>query len=307
MITSNGIYTDFDVAAYHADPLPTPSLSQSIAKVLIEKSPAHARAEHPRLAPPVADEDETPEKYDAAKAIGNAAHALLIGRGKGISVGAYPSWQTKEAKAFKSEAMAAGLTPILTKHMARAEAMVAAVRRQLFEVGWLSAFSEGHGEVVIAWEEDGLWFRSLIDWMVTPTLLIDLKSTGLSCAPHAIPNLMANASWDIQAAFHERGLDVLDPDGRGRRKFRFVAVENDPPFALTAVELTEGTLTMGRKKLEYAVRAWRRAMENDDWSAYPTDVCQPEYPGWKESQWLNREVEESERRPRRQLSSLMGG
>lgn len=307
-IEAAGFYFDVPAADYFADPTPTPSLTQSIAKLLIDRSPAHAAAEHPRLSAGVAEEDEAPEKYDAAKAIGNAAHALMIGRGKSLAVGDYPAWTSKEAKAFKAEATAAGIVPILAKHMARAEAMVKAARAQLDAVGWRSAFVDGAGEVVIAWEEDGLWFRSLIDWLVNPGLAIDLKTTGLSCAPHAVPTLMANAGWDIQAAMHERGLNALDPGGAGRRVFRFVAQENGPPFALTPVEITEGTLTLGRKKLAYAVSLWRRCMEAGEWPAYPPEVCRPEYPGWKETQWLDREVAESDRRPAssRMITSIMG-
>lgn len=306
-VTAPGIFLDVPSQDYFADPCPTPSLTQSIAKTLIERSPAHAAAEHPRLAPPSTDDDE-PEKYDAAKAIGNAAHALMIGRGKEIAVGEYPNWQTKEAKAFKSEAMTGDRVPILSKHMARAEAMVKIARATLREVGWTTAFEMGNGEVVIAWREGDVWFRSMIDWMVSPSLLFDYKTTSLSCAPHNIATLMANAGWDIQAAMHERGLNALDDSGVGRRIFRFLAQENDPPYAVTPVELTEAVLTMGRKKLAYAVEAWKRSMASGQWPAYSTEVCRPEYPSWKETQWLAREVTESERpRQGKMLPSTMGG
>jgi hypothetical protein len=304
-ITRPGIYTDVPTDDYYADPIAAgPSFTQSLAKIVIERSVAHAKAEHPRMAP-VEAEDDTPERYDAAKAIGNAAHALLIGRGKEIAVGEFNAWQSKDAKTFKADAWVAGKTAILSKHMARAEAMSLAARYQIDAVGWTDVFREGHGEVVIAWEEDGLWFRSLIDWMVDPSRVYDLKTSAMSVAPHAIPKLMTDADWPLQAAFHERGLDVLDPGGAGRRKHRFIAQENEPPYALTPVELTEAVMTMGRKRLDFAIKRWRHAMETGEFLAYPAEVCRPEYPGWRETQWLGREVEESERKPK--LTSLMGG
>jgi len=309
-ITTPGIFVDFDVEAYHQDPCIRPSLNQSTAKILIERSPAHAFAQHPRLAGKAADEPEEAERYNAAQAIGNAAHALLIGRGKAIAPADFPTWQSKDAKAFKADAIAAGKTPILEKHMLRAVAMVAACREQLHTCGWADAFAagEGHGEVVIAWEEGGIWFRSLLDWLPTATAnAYDLKSTALSVAPHAIPNLMASAGWHIQAAFHRRGLNILDPERAGRYRFRFVAIENEPPFAMTPVEMTEAALTMGDKQIEYAIREWRRALEADRWPSYSANVCRPEFPGWKETAWLNREVEESERGRGGMIPSLMGG
>ena len=46
MIGKAGIYT-LSAEAYHADPCPEPSLSASIANVLLQRSPAHARIQHP--------------------------------------------------------------------------------------------------------------------------------------------------------------------------------------------------------------------------------------------------------------------
>lgn len=287
MITKPGIYTDVEPARYFEDPCPAPSFTQSLAKLILDRSPAHARLEHPRLTPPEADDE--PEKYVAAQAIGNAAHALMIGRGRAIAEGEFNDWKTKAAQQFKADHQADGKIVILSKHMVRAQAMVHAARLQLAAAGWRRAFREGHGEVVIAWEEDGLWFRSMIDWMVDTGELYDLKTSGMSCAPHAVPMLGVDAGWDIQAAMHERGLDNLDPDNAGRRRFRFVPQENDAPFALVPVELTEAWLTMGRKKLQRAIDIWRACITKNQWPAYPNAVLRPEYPEWQERRWLDRE------------------
>lgn len=295
-IKEPGIYHGVESVDYFADPCPSPSFTQSLGKLLLERSPLHAKLEHPRLTPRPA-EPET-EKYDAVKAIGNAAHALLIGRGKQIAVGKFDAWTTKDAKAFRYDAVKNGMEPILEHHFDRAQAMVRAARSQIDAVGWSEAFTVGQGEVMLAWCEGDIWFRSLVDWMVSPTRPYDYKSTGLSCAPHSIPKLMSDAGWDFQAAMHERGLDALDPEGAGRRKFRFIAQENEEPYALTCVELPQAVLVMGRKKLAMAERLWSACLRADIWPAYPPDVCFPEYPGWRESQFLAREVAHEERRER---------
>lgn len=302
-ITESGIFTDVPEADYYADPCPQPSLTQSIAKVLIEHSALHARAEHPRFAD--ADEaNDDAEKYVAAQAIGNAAHKALLGRGKEIAVEEFANWQSNKAKDAKAAALAAGKTPILTKHMNTAHAMVLAARLQIIEhanalnePALHQAFKEGSGEVVAAALVDGLWMRSLIDWMVNPRLLFDFKSTGMSVAPHAIENLMSNAGWPIQAATQETILDVIDPEGRGRRRFFFIAQENWKPYALTVHELPEDTLTMGRKMLAHAEVMWRDALLNNNWTGYPVAIQRPRYPGYVETRWLAREVEDAERKP----------
>jgi hypothetical protein len=62
----------------------------------------------------------------------------------------------------------------------------------------------------------------MIDWVDrSAPIFVDLKTSGLSAAPHAVPPTMANAGWAIQASFQQRGLDVIDPENAGRREFLF--------------------------------------------------------------------------------------
>lgn len=311
MITRPGIYLDISAATYFSDPCPQPSLTQSIAKILIDRSPAHARLASPSLNP----DFHEPFEYDKAQAIGNAAHKLLIGRGKEVCIIEANDFRGAVAKESRDQAILAGYVPILAKHLKQAHELVKAARVQLDMMGLTTAFSSGNGEVVLAWEEDGIWFRCMVDWMCQPGLLYDLKTSGLSAAPHAVPNVMASAGWPIQAAMQERGLDVLDPGGAGRRCFRFAMIENQDPFALSVNEITEAVLTHGRKQLDYAVRIWRHCMQTNTWPAYPLHINFPEMPGYKEAAWLNREIVEHEAREgafnrpgeTKMLTSLMGG
>jgi hypothetical protein len=294
-IDKPGIYPDFDEAAYFADPCPTPSLTQSICKILLERSPAHARLEHPRLAPPVSADDEEAEKYVVAQAIGNAAHAILLGRGRDIAEAPYSDWKTKEARAFRNLQAKERRLPILAKHLQRAEEMVKAARAQLDAAGHGKAFVGGKSEVMIAWQEGGLWFRSLIDWMGDTCTIYDFKTSGLSCAPHAVVERPSEAGWDIQAAMIERGLDVLDPDNAGRRKFHFINQENDPPYALVPVRISESDLTMGRKKIAMAIDIWARCIATNQWPCYPAETVLSRPKQWLETKFLEREVEHHER------------
>jgi hypothetical protein len=197
------------------------------------------------------------------------------------------------------------------------------MRRQLDDHELDRTFCEGCGdaEVVLAWEEEGVWFRSMLDWVDhSAPIYIDLKTSGLSAAPHAVPATMASAGWPTQAAFQERGLDVIDPGNAGRREFLFVMVENEDPYALTVHRMSEAVLTIGRKQVAHAVRIWRECVESGKWPAYPPIVHTPEMPGYAETRWLNREIAEQEMRENcaesgqlshgrapKMLTSLMGG
>lgn len=309
-IEKPGIFYDVPDADYRADPCPLPSLTQSLCKILLEKSPAHARLEHPRLCPPSASDDEPAEKYDSARAIGDAGHAMMIGRGKDIAEADFPNFMSKDAKAFRDAPEHAGKIVILSKHLRRAAAMVNASRAALELINWDSAFTNGAGEVVIAWQEHEFWFRSLIDWKAdTIPACYDYKSTGMSIAPHTVGFLIEKAGWHIQAAMHERGLNILEPSDAGRHKFRFLAQENYPPYAALPIELGEHWLTMGRKKVQHAIDVWEQCIEMDRWPAYPLLPVTPEYPSFKEAQWLAREVEAEDRHrsPPIAVDHFMGG
>lgn len=300
-ITEPGFYS-MSANDYFADPCPTPALTQSIAKVLIDRSPLHAWTEHPRLGGSAADADEV---YTPALAIGNAAHKLLLERGKEVVVIEADNFRTKDAQTARDKVSAEGGVPILEKHYHRAIAMVGAARKQLAKLG-LSEFT-GDTEIVIAWREEGAWLRSMIDRLSTSrALVLDYKTSGMSCAPHGIGRMMVDAGWDVQAAMHERGLNALHPESAGRRRHLFVAQENVEPYALTICEMSEAVMTMGRKKLVMALKMWRICMARGVWPGYPTEICRPEYPGYMETQWLEREETEFSRREP-MLMDLSGG
>jgi hypothetical protein len=286
-ITSPGIYRGVLDADYRADPCPSPSLTQSAVKTLIERSPLHAWTDNPRLNPNYERDDDT--KFD----LGNIAHRMVLGRGKDIEVVQFADWRKKEAQAAREAAADAGKIAVLEHQFSQARDMQVAARKQLSSHEDSDAFSFGCAEVMIAWQEDGVWFRSLIDWLSDDLRTVDdFKTTGMSVAPHLIGLRAEAAGWNVQAAFIERGLDILDPEGAGRRRYRFIAQETDAPFALTVMHMDEHWMTMGRKKVDVGVALWRHAVTNDKWPGYPARSIVPEYPGFKETKWLEREISE---------------
>jgi hypothetical protein len=309
MLDRPGIFLDVSVDEYHQDPCVGPSLTQSLCKILLERSPAHAKLEHPRLADHLDDDEEEPEKYDKTKAIGDAAHGILIGRGKSVAIGNFNNWMSKDAKQFKKDGIAAGKLVILDKHFERANAMVRAFRAQADAAGYHDAFNNGNGEVVIIANEGGIWLRALVDWMVSPRLLFDLKTSALCCAPHIVEDRPSVMGWDIQGAMQERIFDAVDPAGAGRRKFVFFAQENTPPYALTPVELSEADLTMGRKKLAMAFSVWSACMKAGHWPMYPAETVVSRPRGFLETKFLEREIAHHERKAREPMPDdlIMGG
>jgi len=280
-----GIYPGVSSADYFADPCPTPSLTQSLCKILVERSPRHAAIAHPRLNPQFEYDDDT--KFD----IGNVAHRLILGRGKEVEIAHFPDWRTKASQEARERAADEGRIAVLKHQFDQASDMAAMARMQLDDHEDRDAFTGGNAEVMIAWEENGIWFRSLIDWLHDDNRIVDdFKSTGMSVAPHVLGQRAEAGGWHLQAAFIERGLDALEPASAGRRLFRFVAQETDKPHALSVMHMNEYWLTMGRKQVEAAVGLWKRSIESDRWPGYPRRAITPEFPGFKESKWLDREM-----------------
>lgn len=298
-ITEPGIYRDVAEADYRADPCPLPSLTQSQCKTLISSAPLKAWTDNPRLNADWQPEDE--KKFD----LGSAAHRIVLGRGKEFEVVDADDWRTKSAKEARADAIKNGYVPILLHQHLQALDMADALREQMLRHEDRDAFTNGSAEVVIAWEEDGFWYRALIDWLHDDLRTVDdYKSSAMSMAPHVLGMRAESAGWHVQAAFIERGLDVLDPAGAGRRRFRFIAQETDEPYLVSVAHMSEHWLTMGRKKLGYADALWRSCLTRGKWPGYPARSIVPDYPQWAETRWLEREVAEADDE---HVQSLMGG
>ena len=55
------------------------------------------------------------------------------------------------------------------------------------------------------------------------------------------------------------------------------------------MHMNEYWLTMGRKKVSAAADLWRVCSETGHWRDYGRHAVIPEYPAFKEKQWLERE------------------
>ena len=278
-------------SVYHADPCEKPSLSHSVAKVLLGKSPRHAWYAHPRL------NDACEEVHNKRFDLGTVAHTLLLGQGRDIVEIAADNFMTKEAKRLRDEAYAVGKTPILSEHLASARAMEAAAREQLVDIqGCEHLFdpAQGDGEVVCCWrEDDGPWCRAQIDWLPHNRLVFaDYKTVDGSAHPDALGRRVVDLGYDVQAAFYELGLSTIDPDLAGRIQPVFIFQECTPPFELCAATLDEETMTVGRKKVELAIRTWQRCLETDTWPGYPPRIVPITMPTWALQAWLEREARE---------------
>lgn len=265
---------------YHLDPCVQPSLSSSIAKVMVERSPWHAWTAHPRLNPDFEVKD---------KAIwrgGRAFHTMLLGAGAPIRVCDFDAWRSNEAKAARQEAIDAGETPLLQKEYDNLLPMVRAVRRQINAREELAyAMQGGIPERTYVWLEETefgpIWCRMMIDW--TPhrgNYLVDWKTTGAGAGPN---QWGARTIWDtgcdIQDAFYRRGFEKVT--GQSFDAVCFAVAETEPPYALMHHRVDPEAQAQAEREVEWAIRAWARCLHSNRWPGYPTHMAWQTKPGWR--------------------------
>lgn len=282
-----GLHFDISADAYHQDPAPVPSLSSSIAKILIDASPRHAWCAHPRLNPDWQD-DGGSRRMD----LGSLAHKLVLGKGREIAVIDFDDYRTKEAKAQRDAAIAAGKIPTLAADLRTAENMAEALVHQLQQIpGAELFFIQGEPEAVMLWQERKVWCRSLIDWLSPDRRAItDYKTISGSAHPQAVARRLFDMGYHIQAAFYERGMHTLGLVPEGEMRFRFVFQEVDPPYLCSVVELDPAAMVIGRKQVAAAIALWRRCAIEGQWPGLPALITRIDLPPWIERAWLEREI-----------------
>lgn len=272
--------------AYHADEISheQPSLSASVAKTLLARSPLHAWHDHPRLNP-------NREPIESSRLDnGTAAHTLLFGDGRKPHIVHADSWRTNAAKTQRDEARKAGLVPLLEKEAAAVTALTDAIAKQLDKLNCNPRpFTEGKPERTLVWRDRGVLCRARCDWLRDDfTIIEDLKSTGTSADPHEWSRTrLWNDGLDVQAGMYRRGVKAITgvtPD------WRFVVVENKPPYALSVISLSPEALELADRKVAKALDLWKGCLDSGDWPGYPPQVCYAELPPWEEARWLERQV-----------------
>lgn len=278
-----GIHDDIEAEDYHSAGLTKePALSASIAKLLISHSPLHAWTAHPMLNPNFERAEEA--KFD----VGTAAHELLLRGNDIVHIVEADSWRTNAAKDARDEARKDGLVPLLEKDWKRVEAMAAAVRTQLEHLDANPPLlADGKPEQTIVWKQDGITLRGRLDWLRDDlTAIDDVKTTSASANPH---DWSRRTFWtigaDLQAVMYVAGIKALT--GRTPR-FRFLVCEDHPPYAISVVDLAPSVTALADRKLEYAIKAWRRCLKADEWPAYTPRVASVDIDSWQEADFLSR-------------------
>lgn len=309
---------------YHADAFfdGPPALSRSVACRLLNESPLHAWASHPRLGG-CAKADDT-----AASDMGSLIHGLLLGEAAEVAICTIPArdskgklreaspaygleaalraslltpemipardWKTQDAQQFKEKARLEGKLPVLLHDYTAAMAIVDPLRNQLDEVTE-GAFSEAAKEVTALWESGGVLCKARMDALhLGRGLIIDLKFLA-NAHPVAFGRSMVRYGYDLQRASYLEAVGTCHPELAGRMDFQFLLIEVDPHskvpvrlgdrFVISSPVLAGSKKGLGEARWSRAKALWKRCLDSGSWPAY--EAAPIEAAPWELTEELN--------------------
>ena len=269
---SAGIYPDVPMDDYINDPAPEPSLSSGVAHTLIAKSPAHARAEHPRLTPQA---DDSTSRSD----LGSLVHQLVLGGDRMIVVVDHKDWRTDDAKAQREAARKEGKIAILSKQEDEIRTIADRALNAIMDAGY--DLPEARREHTLVWQDNGVWCRCRPD-AILDRPVIDLKTTENAEPLNWVKRTMLPGGYHIQAAHNLRGLEVL---GEPERKFIFALIEISPPYAMSFVGVSPAMLAYAQSQQQAAVKRWGECLRSGKWPGYCADVHWVDPPTYATLEW----------------------
>lgn len=281
LITAPGFYPEITCEQYFAEPCPAPALTCSGIKMLAPAGAAPARFahQHPAIGQPAEKRESTVAQYR-----GKLVHRLALGKGQEYAVSPHEEWRSKEAKAWKEEAEAAGVMPVKPQQFEEASEMAAAVQRQ---IDIAVEGREYQTEVVIAWIEEmsqgPVWCRAMLDvWCPELLLALDVKTTGLAITDDKVESLFANSGYAIQHCFYQRGIETLTGE-HGRARFRFLFVETEPPFLSRIARASEGYRHAAEQDVRRGLAIFSDCLSRGAWPGYEEIEATP--PAWLINRW----------------------
>lgn len=266
-----GLYTDVDKATYLSDPCPRPSLSSSIAHVLVTRSPAHAWAAHPRGGGRrFSDENE-------AMVRGTLIDSLLLGGDTEIVGVDVDDWRTKAAREAKEAAVAAGKLAVKQRDLESAQLAAERISAQLARRGVLL---DGTNQITAVWDEGGVTCRARLDhWCPDRAVIYDLKTTR-DANPATFARSMISYGYDIQHAAYLSAMETLHPDLAGRLHMEFLVAETEPPYGVSVVRPAGNMRSRGAYYWQHAVTEWGKCVSAQAWPDYSADCVEVSAPPW---------------------------
>lgn len=259
-----GFHLEVAASDYHADCCDAPSLSSSIAKVLLFESPRKAWFSHPKLNPNYREAHD--DKFD----IGTVAHQLVLEDGPSrVVVVEANDWRTNKAKEEREAARAAGKIALLARHYADVRAMVEVAQAFLKDCEITEYWTEADSEVTAIWREGSVWLRCRFDRLSkNHRCIMDYKSTT-DAAPDAFSRQIVRMGYHIQESFYRRAIRAL---GERDPSFVFLAQSCEEPYECSLAGCDPAMQQIADAEVDRAVQTWRVCLQTNKWPSYGSRI-----------------------------------
>ena len=303
IITEPGAYPDIAAEDYHgnASLLPTPSLSSSGAKTLLEKSPLHFW--HASAMNPARPAEDSAAHFS----IGKAAHDRILLKDRwqdhyhvtpeGFTRAGTKKWADEIAQ--EKEAVVAGKVILTAQQGVIVEGVVAAVEGNEFAK---VALSNGVTEETLAHRDPltGVWLRARPDFRPNSIplkravrVVADLKFVAASNAsPTGFAKAVDNFGYHQSAAFYWDAIKAVY--GVEPTHWLHIVVEKDAPHCVALYELPAEDIQRGRMLNRRAINLFDRCLQADRWPGYADTPAQVGLPYYARQRIDHSEIPEEE-------------
>lgn len=267
-MTKAGSVIDTTEERYHANEWG--ALSRSEAWKIVNDCPA--RYKHELTAP---------REATASLDFGRLAHCFLLEREKfNAQYAVLPDnfdGRTKEGKALRAKIEAENKRAISDEDFQTVLGMAGALKDHPFA---MAAFSGGYAEKTLLWEDEatGVLCRCRPDYLPAKGNIIADYKTCRTAKPEELRKtiyqygLHFQAAWYLEAA--EKAAGIKEP------QFVFIFQEKTPPYLITAVSPSAGSLILAQAQAHRARLLYKECRAKDEWPGYAGDVLTLDLPTW---------------------------
>ena len=123
---------------------------------------------------------------------------------------------------------------------------------------------------------NGVKVKARFDKIIDDKIIVDLKSTK-SASIEDFSKSIATYRYYVQAAFYTK---IAKLEGFDIEHFYFIAVEKEPPFAVSVFELDEISMKIGNEEVEAQLELYKSCKELNSFPAYGQDIKTISLPNW---------------------------
>jgi len=245
--------------------------SNSVLKLIREKSPAHYRAWVD-----AEDEGDTP-----ALAFGRAYHSRVLEPDtfaqRFIVAPDFGDLRSSKNRALRDEWREAhpGVMVLSQEDFDRIEAMHAALMKHPVAAGIMR---DGHAEVTMRWRDSvtGVEVKARADWWVPGKFFMDLKTTD-DASPDGFKRSIVKYGYHAQHALYCEGARAC---GEEIRNYLILAQEKEAPYVPAVYHIDAAAEIRGFELIAQGLETMRECLATDRWPGYGDGITELSLPAW---------------------------